>query len=185
MGMLTDRERKVITWALGFLLLCLAVVLLSGCTSILESLRRTDTVHTERTVTVRDTVVYTKADSATLKIIADVQALRRLIEELKAEGPRTVRGSSHAKLVMQVVGDTLHLEAKCDSLAHVLEGALRTIEERTTQVTELERTLTDSRAERKAVIPGWMQGVIWIIVAICTLLLVATIVVPKLLVKRP
>lgn len=182
--MLTDRERKFFTWALAFLLMCLAVVLLSGCSSILESLRRTETVHTERTVTVRDTVVYTKADSATLAIVADVQALRRLIEELKAEGPRRVRGSSHAALVMQVVNDTLHLEARCDSLAHVLEGALQTIQERTTQVTELERTLTDTRAERKGTIPGWMQGVIWIIVGIASLLLIATIVLPKLLFKR-
>ena len=167
------------TAMLGVLLVCLAVLLLSGCTSVLESLRSKETVHTERTITVRDTTVYTRADSATLKMIADVRALRQLIEDLKAEGPRTVRGSSHASLVMQVVGDTLQLEARCDSMAHVLEGALRTIQERTEQVTELERTLSDTKAERKATIPGWMQGLIWIIVALCTLALLGLFLINK------
>lgn len=179
MGMLTDGERKVMKAMLAVLLLCLALLLLSGCSSVLESLRRTDTIHTERTVTVRDTVVYTKADSATLKVIADVRALRALIESLKAEGPRRVKGTSHAQLVMQVVGDTLHLEAQCDSLAHVLEGALRTVELRTQQVTELERTLVDTKAERKGIIPGWMQGIIWIIVALCTLALLLLFLINK------
>jgi hypothetical protein len=185
--MLTDSERKVFRWTLAFLLMCIGLVLLSGCTTILESLKRTDTVHTERTVTVRDTVVYTKADSATIKMLMDLQAMRKLMEDLRKEGPRTVRGTSHASLVMQVSGDTLLLEAKCDSLAHVLEGALRTIETNTKERTELERTLQDTRATQKGVMPGWMKGTIWIIVvAVVALLIIATIaiIINKYLFKR-
>lgn len=157
---------------------------LASCTTLLEGTHTREHTHSERVVTVRDTVVYTPVDSATMKIVADVRALRDLIESLKRDGARSVRGTHNANLVMQVVNDTLHLEARCDSLAHVLEGALRTIEERTTQNTELTRTIQDVRADRKGGIPGWMQGTIWIVITVCALLLLLSFIVPKFLHRR-
>jgi hypothetical protein len=185
MGMLKPNESKGTGMALLLAALLLGIALaLASCTSILESLRRTDTIHTERTVTVRDTTVYTKADSATIKMLMDLQSVRKLVEDLKREGPRTVRGTSHASLVMQMSGDTLLLEAQCDSLAHVLEGALRTIEEKTKERTELERTLTNTKAEQKGVMPGWMKGTIWIVIVLVAAIFLIALTLNKLLFKR-
>lgn len=135
---------------------------------------------TERVVTKRDTIIWAPADSALVKLVTDVRSMRALIDELKAQGPRTVRGSNNAKLIMSVVHDTLLLEARCDSLAQVLEGALVTIQEKETRVTELERVVTEKDKSEKGTMPGWMKGTIWLIIVIVAALIVLFILFTKL-----
>ena len=158
-----DRLLTIICLVLLFLAIGAAM---SGCSDMRSFWKLHDTTYVERTVTKRDTVIWVKADSATIKLITHVREMRALIEGLKREGPRTVRGSSHASLTMSVVGDSLVLDARCDSLAQVLEDALVSIEEKSRQVTHLEKTVTEKDRSLKGVMPGWMKGTVWIIIII-------------------
>jgi hypothetical protein len=170
---------------IAMLLLIVSLVLaLVSCKTFLEGFRSHTETITERTVTKRDTVWHTKADSATMRIVADVVALRKLIESLKQDGARTVRGTHNASLVMSVVGDTLVLDARCDSLAMELENALVTIETTRERNTELERTVTQVGNETKGVIPGWMKGTIYIILAALLALFAVYLLINKTLFKR-
>lgn len=180
MGMLSNTSR--VRLALVLLLLSLVLALVS-CRSIMDSFRQSS--HSTTVITQRDTVWRTPADSATARIVADVVALRQLIESLRADGPRIVRGSRNAELVMSVVRDTLLLEARCDSMALVLENALRTVEKTTVNNTELERSVRRLENENKGTVPGWMKGTVYIIMAALIALLAIYLLINKTLFKRP
>lgn len=188
MGMLklTRTERRgLLLLALSLLLIWSAAWILSGCNDARWLMREHSS--SERTVTKRDTIIWAPADSALVKLVTDVRSMRALIDELKAQGPRTVRGTNNAKLIMSVVHDTLLLEARCDSLAQVLEGALVTIHERDSIVTHLERTIATKDKSEKGTMPGWMKGTIWMIVVAvlaCVVLCVLFLLIKKHLFTR-
>jgi len=168
MGMLklTGAEKRgLVLLVVSLLLICSTAWFLAGCNNPRALVSDTHTTR-ERVVTKRDTIIWAPADSALVKLVTDVRSMRALIDELKAQGPRTVRGSNNAKLIMSVVHDTLLLEARCDSLAQVLQGALVTIQEKETRVTELERTITAKDKSEKGTMPGWMKGTVWMVVVI-------------------
>lgn len=179
MGMLSQGNKVRIALLLFVAALLLALV---SCRSILESFRHTD--QTTTVITERDTVWTTQADSATMRIVSDVQALRRLIEQLRADGPMRVRGSRNAELVMSVVNDSLVLDARCDTMALRLENALRTVETTRVSNTELERTVKALQNENKGVVPGWMKGTVYIILAALCALLAIYLLINKTLFKR-
>lgn len=176
---LTRSERR------GFVLLVLSVALIAAISWLLAGCNdsrglMTQSTTTERVVTKRDTIIWAPADSALVKLVTDVRAMRALIDELKANGPRTVKGARNAQLIMSVVRDTLLLEARCDSLAQVLESALVTIQEKESRVSELERVVVEKDKSEKGTMPGWMKGIIWIVIIVVAALVVLFILFNQL-----
>ncbi|MEO8589410.1 MAG: hypothetical protein ABI432_08590 [Flavobacteriales bacterium] len=171
--------------AMSFLAGVLMLSGIAGCRNSLATVSTSkDSTHVFRMVSYRDTVVYTPADSARIRmIITDVVALRRMMEELRAN-PRVSRGEHNATITLRASGDTLIATASCDSIAHVLENAITTIQEKSDRITSLEHTVIQQAKAEKGTIPGWMRGTSFIILSVALLLIVAAFLYFKLILKR-
>lgn len=182
LNMRTHIGRVASLFALAFV----AVLLLGTCSTGCANARGWFTVHDtttfERVVTHRDTTVWVKADSAHIKLVTDLIAFRKLIEQLKENGPRTVHGSRNASLTMSVVNDSLVLDAKCDSVAERLQDALTTIQDKSREVETLTQTVKTKDAEAKGTMPGWMKGTS-LLIGVCVVALFALFLLYQLVTK--
>ena len=152
-----------IRFTIAVILVVLALIL--GATSCRNPQQafttQRDSTSTTTVITHRDTIVRIGGDSARIvAIVKDQIALRKLLEELRAS-PRISHGAHNATAVLSVRGDSLIVDALCDSLAIELSDAITTIMILQQRVSEQERTvlIAEKAATDAAKVPGWMRGI--------------------------
>lgn len=167
--MLTKGEKRVMLGMLALLALAL-VLLLAGCKAPAPVvITQRDSTHTERVTTYRDTVIKVPGDRAVLKVGAETDDLRRLLDQLRGE-VRTIRGANQAVLELRATNDTLTVTALCNELQVRLDSAL-------VQNDVLKYTVRTMAAyvatqpEKQAPMPAWAKGTAMVAASIAAVLL--------------
>lgn len=160
-------KRATYRFLLAVILVAIAFIMgSSGCKTVLPGVVTTvDSTHTATVIYHRDTTIHINADSARIvALVRNAVEMRKLMEELRTK-PRIARGLHNASITMSVRGDSLIVDARCDSIAQKLEDAITVIEtlksryiaERTVLIAEAAKAKA-AKAE-KAEVPGWMTGI--------------------------